>query len=265
MRRAPTRFCGKPDADGAAGGDRRACFPPTGRKADPGIFAGLSLRQQALDVVQLHKCLLEGALRLSEESIREQQNLSYIRDTAEAIERVRSGSANVAFVMNAAGMQQVRDIAFAGEVLPQKSTDFIPAAEWPDHLCPGVSGATRAGYGKTSPGVSSMFLLSSCLGLGIFAAWCPAGNASPSTESGERFPAVIEHGGRITLDCLRCLSRWARSPAGATAQSGKPRYNQVDSEFVNGRKRARINGRNSNSRRPTFFWKRAVVWCHFRR
>ena len=44
------------------------------------IFAGWSLRQQALDVVQLHKCLLEGVLGISEEAIREQKNVRYIRD-----------------------------------------------------------------------------------------------------------------------------------------------------------------------------------------
>jgi uncharacterized protein (DUF1015 family) len=95
-------------------------------KAGPSVFGSLSLRQQGLDVVQLHKCLLEGALGLSEQSIRNQQNLSYIRDTGEAMERVRSGSADVAFLMNPARIEQVRDIAFAGEVLPQKSTDFYP-------------------------------------------------------------------------------------------------------------------------------------------
>jgi uncharacterized protein (DUF1015 family) len=90
------------------------------------VFGTLSLRQQSLDVVQLHKCLLESALGLSEESIRNQENLSYIRDTAEAIAKVRSGAANVAFLMNPARMQQIRDIAFGMEVLPQKSTDFYP-------------------------------------------------------------------------------------------------------------------------------------------
>lgn len=90
------------------------------------IFRGLSLRQQALDVVQLHRCLLEGVLGLSEESIRNQQNLSYLRDPGESLERVRTGAANAAFLMNPARMDQVRDIAFAGEVLPQKSTDFYP-------------------------------------------------------------------------------------------------------------------------------------------
>ena len=89
-------------------------------------MAGLSGRQQALDVVQLHKVLLEGVLRLSEESIRNQQNLSYLRDVGEALGQVRKGAANVAFLMNPCHVQQVRDIAFAGEVMPQKSTDFYP-------------------------------------------------------------------------------------------------------------------------------------------
>jgi uncharacterized protein (DUF1015 family) len=90
------------------------------------IFAGLSLRQQSLDVVQLHKCLLEGVLGISEEAIRNQQNVRYCREADDALTQVRSGTANVAFLMSPVRMQQVRDIAFAGEVLPQKSTDFYP-------------------------------------------------------------------------------------------------------------------------------------------
>ena len=95
-------------------------------KAPASMFPGLSIRQQALDVVQLHKVLLEGVLKLSEESIRDQQNLSYIRDAGEALATVRSGGANISFLMNPCRIAQVRDIAFAGEVLPQKSTDFYP-------------------------------------------------------------------------------------------------------------------------------------------
>ncbi len=95
---------------------------PAGAK----FFAGLSARQQALDVVQLHRCLLEGVLKLSEESIRNQQNLSYLRDASEALAQVRKGEANIAFLMNPCPVEQVRDVAFAGEVMPQKSTDFYP-------------------------------------------------------------------------------------------------------------------------------------------
>jgi uncharacterized protein (DUF1015 family) len=90
------------------------------------FLGGLSERQQALDVVQLHKCLLEGVLQLSEESIRNQQNLSYLRDAAEAMAMVCSGEAKVAFLMNPCPVEKVREIALAGEVMPQKSTDFYP-------------------------------------------------------------------------------------------------------------------------------------------
>jgi len=92
------------------------------------LFDGFSLRQQSLDVVQLHRCLLEGVLQLSPESIREQKNISYVRDAADALAQVRGSGAraNIAFLMNPCGIAQVRDLAFAGEVLPQKSTDFYP-------------------------------------------------------------------------------------------------------------------------------------------
>jgi uncharacterized protein (DUF1015 family) len=90
------------------------------------IFQDVSVRQRCLDVVQLHKCLLESALGISQEAIREQKNIAYIRDTGEALNMVRSGQADVAFLMNPVRIQQMRDIAFAGEVLPQKSTDFYP-------------------------------------------------------------------------------------------------------------------------------------------
>ena len=90
------------------------------------LFGRLSLRQQSLDVVQLHKCLLEGVLKISEEAVRNQENVSYCREAAEALAQVQSGKVQIAFLMNPARMEQIRDIAFAGEVLPQKSTDFYP-------------------------------------------------------------------------------------------------------------------------------------------
>jgi uncharacterized protein (DUF1015 family) len=104
----------------------RAFLLHSPKAAGAKFFAGLSPRQQALDVVQLHKCLLEGVLQLSEESIRNQQNLSYLRDASEALEQVHKGAANIAFLMNPCPVAQVRDIALAGEVMPQKSTDFYP-------------------------------------------------------------------------------------------------------------------------------------------
>jgi len=95
------------------------------------FFSGLSPRQQSLDVVHLHKCLLEGVLKLTEESIRNQQNLSYVREAAEAIAAVRGKTAgkhpaNIAFLMNPCPVHKMREVALAGEVMPQKSTDFYP-------------------------------------------------------------------------------------------------------------------------------------------
>jgi uncharacterized protein (DUF1015 family) len=104
----------------------RAFLLHSPKPAGSQFLTGLSSRQRALDVVQLHKCLLEGVLKLSEESIRNQQNLSYLRDASEALAQVRKGAANIAFLMNACPVPQVRDVAFAGEVMPQKSTDFYP-------------------------------------------------------------------------------------------------------------------------------------------
>ena len=88
--------------------------------------AEVSAKERELDVVQLHKLLLEKTLGMSEEDIRAQRFLSYIRDPREAVDSVRSGAAQVAFLMNPVRIEQMRDIAFAGGVMPQKSTDFYP-------------------------------------------------------------------------------------------------------------------------------------------
>lgn len=85
----------------------------------------LPAHQRELDVVQLHHILLQGVLGISEEAIRNQDHVRYERDAFQAISWVRQG-ANVAFLMNPAKIDQVRDVAFSGEVLPQKSTDFYP-------------------------------------------------------------------------------------------------------------------------------------------
>ena len=90
----------------------------------------LSPRQRQLDVTILHKLLLEKILGLSEESIRNQENISYYRDATEAISRVSPSSgqptADFAFLLNPVRIEQMRDVALAGEVMPQKSTDFYP-------------------------------------------------------------------------------------------------------------------------------------------
>jgi len=95
------------------------------KRAIAEALEALPARQQELDVIQLHKVLLEKVLGISQEAILNQQNVKYERDASEAIAQVRQG-ANVAFLMNPAQIEQVSKVAFAGEVLPQKSTDFYP-------------------------------------------------------------------------------------------------------------------------------------------
>ncbi|MHB8301538.1 MAG: DUF1015 domain-containing protein [Acidobacteriaceae bacterium] len=83
-------------------------------------------RQRRLDIVQLHSVVLEDVLGISQEAVRDQSHLRYVREAADAVQQVRSGDADVAFLMNPVTLDQLREVAFAGDVMPQKSTDFYP-------------------------------------------------------------------------------------------------------------------------------------------
>lgn len=90
----------------------------------PGEF---SSRQRRLDVVHLHSLLLEKTLGISGEQVLNQQHIRYLRGADEALKSVKTDpEVNVAFLMNPVSIEQVQEVAFAGEVLPQKSTDFFP-------------------------------------------------------------------------------------------------------------------------------------------
>jgi len=89
-------------------------------------LASLPERQRRLDLSCLHTVVLDRLLGLDAEKVREQTNLRYVRDAAEAVEQVRRGEADVTFLTNPVSMEQLREVAFAGDVMPQKSTDFYP-------------------------------------------------------------------------------------------------------------------------------------------
>ena len=89
-------------------------------------LTGQPERQRQLDVVQLHSVVLEDVLGISQQAVLDQSHLRYVRETTEAIQQVRSGDANIAFLMNPVTLDQLREVAFAGDVMPQKSTDFYP-------------------------------------------------------------------------------------------------------------------------------------------
>jgi uncharacterized protein (DUF1015 family) len=89
-------------------------------------LAGLPERQRQLDLSQLHSIVFDRLLGLDAEKVREQSNIRYLRDPGEAMDQVRRGEADVAFLTNPVSIEQLREVAFAGDVMPQKSTDFFP-------------------------------------------------------------------------------------------------------------------------------------------
>jgi uncharacterized protein (DUF1015 family) len=86
----------------------------------------LSEAQRSLDVVILHRLVLERALGVDARAVREEKNIRYVRELGDAVTEVDSGKAQVSFLMNPTPIESVRDVAFSGGVMPQKSTDFYP-------------------------------------------------------------------------------------------------------------------------------------------
>ena len=86
----------------------------------------ISVRQASLDVVQLHNIVLEHLLNLTHASIAALENIRYLRSADEAVEQVKQGQADIAFLIKPVTLDQLRDISLSGDVMPQKSTDFYP-------------------------------------------------------------------------------------------------------------------------------------------
>jgi len=91
-----------------------------------GLLPDISEEQRGLDVVLLHRLVLEKGLGITGEAVAAEKNVGYERETDAAIAAVDRGEAQLAFLLNPVRVQQVTGIALAGGVLPQKSTDFYP-------------------------------------------------------------------------------------------------------------------------------------------
>jgi uncharacterized protein (DUF1015 family) len=79
-----------------------------------------------LDTGVLEAVVLKGALGYSDDDISHFNGLFYARDTDEALEMVRSGNYQAAFLMRPTPVGQVQEVAAAGENMPPKSTFFFP-------------------------------------------------------------------------------------------------------------------------------------------
>jgi len=89
-------------------------------------LSGHSQAYRHLDTGVLETLLLKNALGLSDEDIAHFNGLFYARDTAEALAMVSSGEYDAAFLLRPTPVQQVREVAAAGENMPPKSTYFFP-------------------------------------------------------------------------------------------------------------------------------------------
>jgi len=112
----------------AVPGEKRAFYVLTLRSgADLAqLLPNVSRLQRELDVVLLHEGILEPALGITPQAVTSEKNLTYEREASAALDAVDLGAAQIAFLLNACDVEQVMRIATAGEVLPQKSTDFYP-------------------------------------------------------------------------------------------------------------------------------------------
>jgi uncharacterized protein (DUF1015 family) len=79
-----------------------------------------------LDVRVLHERLLGKTLGINEEAVRDEKHLRYVRGIEAAVEAVRTGAAQIAFLLKPTSIEQVAATSFGGGVMPQKSTDFYP-------------------------------------------------------------------------------------------------------------------------------------------
>lgn len=83
-------------------------------------------REGELDVPVLHTEILGGLLEISEESVRDERYITYVRGVNAAVAEVREKGAQAAFLLEPTPIEEMARIAFAGGVMPQKSTDFYP-------------------------------------------------------------------------------------------------------------------------------------------
>jgi uncharacterized protein (DUF1015 family) len=90
------------------------------------LLPDISEAQRGLDVVLLHRLILEKGLGITPEAVTAEKNVEYVREAEAAIAAVDRGEAQLACLLNPVRMQQMAEIALAGGVMPQKSTDFYP-------------------------------------------------------------------------------------------------------------------------------------------
>lgn len=96
------------------------------REGGDRAMGDLSPALKSLDVMVLHRLILEKCLDITEDAVRKESHITYVREFDAALGAVAGGRAQAAFLLNPTRLDQLRDIAYEGNVMPQKSTDFYP-------------------------------------------------------------------------------------------------------------------------------------------
>jgi uncharacterized protein (DUF1015 family) len=89
-------------------------------------LAGMPEPYRRLDTAVLEALILKGALGMSEDDISHLNGLGYSKSFDDAVEAVETGRYDAGFFMRATPVEQVREVAEAGESMPPKSTYFYP-------------------------------------------------------------------------------------------------------------------------------------------
>ena len=84
-----------------------------------------SAAYNGLDVTLLHRLIMENQLGIGAEALAAGGRVTYTIDPAEAM-KPSPGEATAAFLLRSTPVQQVREVAAAGDKMPQKSTYFYP-------------------------------------------------------------------------------------------------------------------------------------------
>ncbi|MDP9276835.1 MAG: DUF1015 domain-containing protein [Actinomycetota bacterium] len=79
-----------------------------------------------LDVSILETLVLKGILGMSEDDIAEKRGIGYAKSIAEVVASLEGGEYEAAFILRPTPIEQVREVAAAGETMPPKSTYFFP-------------------------------------------------------------------------------------------------------------------------------------------
>jgi uncharacterized protein (DUF1015 family) len=103
---------------------RRPCFAADDGSGTLRIF-WRAQQAEELSIRVLHREVVEGVFGLDEAAVREGA-LDYPKDAVRAAEGVRAGRGAVALYLNPLAPEDVFRVTGAGEILPQKSTFFLP-------------------------------------------------------------------------------------------------------------------------------------------